>query len=152
MSSPVLSIWIQNKPNSLLSWNQCSGRERDKTDEQILYMLVSYCHKSKLLCILWLRKINIYLSCTLVCGWTQMVVLQFEPSLGLAHGYRMVSLSWGSSFFFNQQLLRPVLLTADVPGTNKANLTDLYKPLPTSYPFTCYWPDQDMWPGSYILS
>ena len=97
MSSPVLSIWIQNKPNSLLSWNQCSGRERDKTDEQILYMLVSYCHKSKLLCILWLRKINIYLSCTLVCGWTQMVVLQFEPSLGLAHGYRMVSLSWGSS-------------------------------------------------------
>ena len=81
-----------------------------------------------------------------------MVVLQFEPSLGLAHGYRMVSLSWGSSFFFNQQLLRPVLLTADVPGTNKANLTDLYKPLPTSYPFTCYWPDQDMWPGSYILS
>ena len=152
MSSPVLSIWIQNKPNSLLLWNLCSGKEREKTDEHILYMLVSYCHNSKLLWILWLRKINIYLSCTLVCGWTQMVVLQIVHSLGLAQGCRMVFLSWGSSFFLNQQLLRSVLLTADAPGINKPNLTDLYKPLLTSHPITCYWADQDMWPGSYILS
>ena len=152
MSSPVLSIWIQNKPNSLLLWNRCPGRERDKTDEHILYILFSYCHNSKLLWILWLRKINIYLSCTLICRWTQMIVLQFVHSLGLAQGCRMVSLSWGSSFFLNQQLLRPILLTADAPGTNKPNLTDLYKPLPTSHPLTCYWPDQDMWPGSYISS
>lgn len=61
--------------------------QRDKTDEHILYMLVSYCHNNKLLWILWLRKINIYLSCTLVCGWIQMVVLQFVLSLGLAQGW-----------------------------------------------------------------
>ena len=83
----------------MLLWNWYSGRETDKTDEHILYMLVSYCHNNKLLWILWLRKINIYLSCTLVCGWTQTVVLQFVHNLALAQGCRMVSLSWASSLF-----------------------------------------------------